>query len=462
MFYGREKELKKLNTLWKSNSFQMPIIYGRRRVGKTYLINEFCKDKETIFFCATQNTAESNLIKLSQAVNTFHNNIQATYDSFEKLFEAVANLAKDKQLILVIDEYPYLAKSFPAISSILQYFIDHYFKETKLFLILCGSSMSFMEKQVLNYESPLYGRRTAQMKILPFDYFSTALMFPNYTLEEKALAYGITGGVPMYASILSKYSSLKEALLNEMFDNDGYLFQEPSTILQMELREPDNYNAIIESIANGASKASDISSKCHIDSNICTKYLSKLIELGILKKEMPVGSQNKKAVIYQIADPIFRFWYRFVYRNMSSILTQRIEMFYESEIEKYYHEYMGLVFEDMCKDYLVYHSNYVQFPLGDIGQWWGVQRIDGQNIALQIDIVITSVDGKQCVVGECKYTNALVSLDVLEDLIKESEFAYPYTELQFYVFSLSGFTKQASEFAKDKSITLITLKDLYD
>ena len=214
MFLAREKELTALNKLWNSDRFEMVVIYGRRRVGKTALINEFCIDKKAIIHISTEFSMQLNLESFSKEATYCIYKNASLFSSFEELFEFLYKIALDERIIIAIDEYPYLAKAYPEISSLLQKYIDSKFKDTRLMLILCGSSMSFMENQVLGYQSPLYGRRTAQMKILPFDYRETALMFPHYTYEEKAIAYGITGGIPLYAQILTRHRTLKEALLD--------------------------------------------------------------------------------------------------------------------------------------------------------------------------------------------------------------------------------------------------------
>ena len=195
MFIGREQELKRLNRMYESEKLEVAVIYGRRRVGKTTLINEFCKDKKTVFFAAQENSIEQNLLELSNSIAQVDKQgsvANVMYRSFADALLRLEELAKEERLVFVIDEYPYLAQADKGISSLLQNFLDHQFKSTKLFLILCGSSMSFMENQVLGYQSPLYGRRTAQFKILPFDYFDTGKWFPEYSYEEKAIMYGVT------------------------------------------------------------------------------------------------------------------------------------------------------------------------------------------------------------------------------------------------------------------------------
>ena len=175
MFIGRDSELKKMNQMYESGKLEVAIVYGRRRVGKTTLITEFCKNKKTVFFAAQESNANQNLETFSNAIAEVEKNssVSMIFRSFRDAFTRLAEIAASERLIVVIDEYPYLAGAEKSISSLLQNYLDHQFKNTKLFLILCGSSMSFMKKQVLGYQSPLYGRRTAQFKILPFHYLDT-------------------------------------------------------------------------------------------------------------------------------------------------------------------------------------------------------------------------------------------------------------------------------------------------
>jgi AAA+ ATPase superfamily predicted ATPase len=178
MFLGRGQELKKLNKRYVDGRFECVVIYGRHRMGKTVLINEFCKGKDVIYFSALNATETENLRALSRSIHTFKNAETAPVAEYQSLEDALAEisiLAKQQRVVFVIDEYPYFARSNPAVSSRIQHLIDHVWSESKLFLILCGSSMSFMEYQVWSYESPLYGRRTAQLKIEPMDYRKTAV-----------------------------------------------------------------------------------------------------------------------------------------------------------------------------------------------------------------------------------------------------------------------------------------------
>ena len=200
MFIGRERELASLNKLYISDKFEFVVIYGRRRVGKTAIINQFIGDKKAIYFMGVESNVKQNLENFSNNIMELGIGIRAetAFVSFQAALEYVFKLAEKERLILVIDEYPYVARSSQSLASTLQMLIDKYKDNSKLMLILCGSSMSYMEDHVLAYKAPLYGRRTSQMKILPFGFADTCRCFKNFSNEDKAMIYGIVGGTPQY------------------------------------------------------------------------------------------------------------------------------------------------------------------------------------------------------------------------------------------------------------------------
>jgi len=462
MFIGRGEELNRLQRMYQSNKLEVAIIYGRRRVGKTTLINEFCKGKKTIFFAALESNAEQNLESLSDSISqclSSDSSARIRYRSFNDALTKVAEIAKEERLILVIDEYPYLAQAEHGISSLLQNFIDHQFKDTRLFVILCGSSMSFMENQVLGYKSPLYGRRTAQFKVMPFDYRDTGKWFPEYSYAEKAIMYGVTGGIPMYLEQFSPESSVRDNLLDGIFSRNAVLFEEPANLLKQELREPATYNAIISAIASGKSKLSEISSTTGLETGNCTKYISNLISLGIVKREVPVTEQSSRRPIYLIADQYFRFWYSFVPQNMAAIMSGRIEQSFSTAVENRLNDYMGLTFEAMCQDYIMYYDDDLPFDIGAVGQWWGSNPKTHKQA--QIDIVVTSADRRRGIIGSCKFRNQLLGVDEY-DLMKEYADAMGKIDERFYYFfSKSGFADSIKKCSSGEAVRLITIEEMY-
>lgn len=461
-FYCREDELRKLNKRYAGGQFECIVIYGRRRVGKTALINEFCKDKPTIFFSALNTTGKENLEALSRSIMSFERPDSESvpeFSSYDAALNELTSLSKEKRIVFVIDEYPYLAKAKPAISAMLQHIIDHRWAESRMFLILCGSSMSFMENQVLGKESPLYGRRTGQFKIEPLDYKETAVFHPDLSAEDHSLVYGITGGVPHYINKLDIRGSVDEALLDNFFDRSSYLYEEPGNLLKQELREPAIYNAIIKAIAEGASRMNEIKMKVGEENSLISKYLKTLIDLGVVRKETPVTEKLGKKTIYLLADNFFRFWYRFVPVNMSAIDSGRIVKIYPHAVKQYLPDYMGLIFEKMCQDYLLYYSDNLPIELNEIGQWWGTDP--GERKQVQIDIVGTPVEGKEYIIGSCKYRNEKIGVDELERMRHYAVVFGKGDHYHYYIFSKGGFTEGLLQAQERGEVRLIALEDLY-
>lgn len=448
MFIGREKELKVLNNLYTSEKFEFAVIYGRRRVGKTALINEFIGDKKSIYFMGVESNTKQNLENFSKSIIEYSSGIVAdtSFQSFQAALEYVFELSKNERLILAIDEYPYVARYSKSLASTIQMLIDKYKDISKMMLILCGSSMSYMEDNVLAYKAPLYGRRTAQMKILPFDFEETCRYFKNFSAEDKALIYGIVGGTPQYLLQINDKLSVEENIKNTYLNPASFLFEEPTNLLKQEVREPAIYTAIITAIATGASRMSEISTKVGEDTNVCTSYIKNLINLGIVQKENPYGEKNSRKSVYYIEDNMFRFWYRFVLENNSLIVRGAAERVYK-RIEPYLSNYMGKVFEDICTQYLWKELLDGRCPVefNSLGRWWGNDPVEKKQT--EIDIM-GEQDKDTALFGECKWTNEKVDLGVLEMLVKRSRL-FSYTNVHYYLFSKSGFTKGCIDKAEE-------------
>ena len=465
MFVGRHQELEQLNQAYQENDFQFTVIYGRRRIGKTSLINEFLKDKKAIYYVALEENAEDNLKRFSDAISIFKNTDQGgkeKFANFEECFKEITRLAQKQRVILVIDEFPYLAKAYPTISSMLQSYIDHEFKETNLFLILCGSSMSFMERQVLGYQSPLYGRRTLALKLEPFKLSEAHEMLPKLSKEDAFIINTVCGGVPQYLSYMSDSMSVADNIKKNFLSKSGRLFDEPNNLLQQELRDPTNYNSIINAIASGASKHSKIAQSAHLQTGPLTTYLNNLIDLGIVEKKLPVTEQKKsksKNIVYRICDGMFRFWYTFVGKQTDLIERGLTDLAWV-KVQKGLSDFMGPEFEKYSQDFMwsqEIKEKIVPNPFIHLGNWWGTDKRTHQQV--ELDIVGFSDDERDGYFGECKWKNEPISRSVLEKLITNSEiFKYPIKH--YYLFSKSGFTDSCQELAEKINCQLFTFEKM--
>lgn len=459
MFIGREQELHTLNKLYNSGRFEFVVIYGRRRVGKTALISEFTKDKDTIFFTGVETNAKQNLDNFSRCIMEYNTGmvVDSSFLSFQSALEYVFELAKAKRIVLVIDEYPYVARASKSLASTLQLLIDKNKDNSKLFIILCGSSMSYMDDHVLAYKAPLYGRRTAQFKIKPFDFFESCRCFEKLSGVDKALAYGIVGGTPQYLMQLDDNLSIEENIKNTHLNPSSFIFEEPNNLLKQEVREPAIYNAVITAIAAGCSKMNEISNKIGEDTSVCATYIKNLIALGIVKKESPYGEKSSRKTIYSIEDNMFRFWYRFVPENTSIISRGAIDLAYR-RIAPDLSSYMGGVFEKICKQYLwkLLLKGECAINFSDIGRWWGTNP----KTKSQEEIDIMGTDKDSALFGECKWTNEKIGLGVLETLVERGSL-FNYEQKYFYLFAKTGYTKACQDRAAEMgNATLIAYTDM--
>lgn len=460
MFIGRENELNALERLYRSDKFEFAVIYGRRRVGKTALINHFIDGKKAIYFMGVESNEKQNLENLSKSIIEFSSGIQAEtyFSSYQAALEYVFKLAEEERIILAIDEYPYVARASKSLASTLQMLIDKYKDESKMMLILCGSSMSYMEDQVLAYKSPLYGRRTAQMKITPFDFEECCTYLRGLSDEDKALIYGIVGGTPQYLLQMSDKLSVEENIKNTYLNPMSFLYEEPVNLLKQEVREPAIYNAIITAIATGSSRMSEIATKIGESTTTCTAYIKNLINLGIIKRETPYGEKTSKKTIYSIEDNMFYFWYRFVLENSSVIARGAANLVYK-RIETQLSDYMGRIFEEICTQYLWKQLLSGNMPIEfiSLGRWWG--NDPRKRSQTEIDIM-GEQDDNSAIFAECKWRNENVDLNVLETLIERSGL-FNYTKNHYFLFSKTGFTKGCVEKAIEMgNVTLVKYEDI--
>ncbi|KJS21598.1 MAG: ATPase [Clostridiaceae bacterium BRH_c20a] len=461
MFIGRKRELDDLNRRYENDKFEFAVMYGRRRVGKTTLINEFVKDKEIIFYTGIEGNEKENLEGLSKSIYSLSQDFADTsssFASFQEALETAFKISEKRRIVFVIDEYPYIAGSYKALSSILQILIDRNKDTSKMFLILCGSSLSFMESQVLGYKSPLFGRRTCQYKIMPFDYFETKDYYNKFSSTDLAVIYGITGGIPLYMSLMNDNLSVEENIKTNFLVPNAYLFEEPANLIKQECRDPAQYNSIIKAIATGSSRMSEICSKTGLDTGLTTSYLHKLMSLGIVKKEMPFGTDSSRKTIYALEDSMFRFWYRFIPDNLATINRGLTDVVYK-KIAPQITSFMGGVFEEISKQYLweLNRQGKAAVTFTDLGRWWGN---DPKNkCEAEVDIMGTS-DDKTALFCECKWTNENVDTGVLDTLVERSKL-FSFTNVYLYLFTKTGFTKGCIDKAKELgNVELITFDEM--
>lgn len=371
----------------------------------------------------------------------------SAYGSFEALFDSLAEASRDKRLVFVIDEYPYLAAALPEISSILQRYCDHVWQQGQLQLILSGSSMSFMEEQVLGAKSPLYGRRTAQILLKPFNFFESRAMLPAFSLDDCAVLHHASGGIPEYQRHINQNNSLQTNLTEMFLYPEGRLFEEPSNLLKQELREPRVYNSILDAIASGASKNNEIATKIGMESPALNRYLSSLEELSILLRDKPIGEKQGRKTIYRIKDGSFRFWYRFVLPNLSAVMSGLGTQIFEKMVKPHLNTFMGQGFEDIFFDFFDDCQAKGSLPdlVGDRGRWWG----NNPKLKQEEEIDLLAYGNEWTFFGEAKWRNKTLDMDVVKELERKSLLIR--ADKRFYLlFSKSGYTSGVKEYAAQR------------
>ena len=470
-FIGRERELQALESVYKKPGFQMAVVYGRRRVGKSTLLAKFIADKKAIFYTATKVGAERNRILLGkQVISALAGNVgNVMFPTMEDLLSFVGNHLPEEKLVFVIDELPYLVEKDEGLLSVFQKFIDHEWREANLFLIFCGSALSFMQNKVLSEKSPVFGRRSMQLELLPFSYLEAAHFVPEYSLEEKAIVYGITGGIGQYLSLIDTSKSLDENIAELFFEKTGYLYEETRNFLTQEFEDVSMANAVIEKLASGENTVNLISDKIHEKPQTVLYTLEKLMSVGLVEKKHCITEEkNRKKTRYVLKDTMFRFWYAFVPEAVSLIELGNGEVYYERIVKPRLHSFMGSVFEDMCRFFTLQKGAQGDFHcfITQTGTWWGMEEVrdaygSKTYVTADVDVVGLAPLEKAMVVGECKFKGEKLDKAVYETLVRRSRvIPSGYATVRFLLFSLGGFSEW---FEKEKPdmVNLYTLEDLY-
>ena len=458
VFRGRTLELGILDKKFKQDGFVMTILYGRRRIGKTMLINKFMSEhacKKISFTSVERGELEllsmmTDSVLASLAPDMVGN---ISFNSFESLFDYVGKFAEKERIIFFIDEYPYLAKQCPYIQSVLQKVIDTKWKNGNLFFILCGSLVSFMKDEVLAESAPLHGRSNLELNLKPFNYIETAAFLDGYTNEEKAICYGLSNGVAKYIEQFDTSVSLEDNVIEQFYSIGGYFSEEQvKTVLTNEKQNPALYNSIISAVATGHTKNSEIAS-C-VGSDDISYPLRVLTNAEILEKRL-----SAKKTYYVLNDSMLQFWFKYVNRATSLINAGNGKAYFDSNVKEHIHDYMGKVFEKMAKEYLLIHAGTDGLPvLTDITDYQ-TTILDEKKNKQQIEIDLIGKNGKDILlVGECKFKNSQFNKVDYENFMNKVKYL-SITNPLICLFSLNGFSDYVRE--NSNGCRLICLDDMY-
>lgn len=473
MFIGRKYELDFLNEHYNSGKAELIVLYGRRRVGKTELLTEFCKGKKHIFYSCNEYTNEKQLREFGNKflpTNPPLAGIIKQLSDWESAFSFIGEYDQSERMIVVIDEFPYMVNADESIPSVLQNLWDHNLKDKNIMIILSGSSMSFIEKKILAYKKPLYGRTTGICKLEPLPYYDAIKFFPNYSDEDKVITYSVLGGIPHYLKQFDDKKTLEQNIKSCILSKSSVLYDEVDFLLHQELREPAVYITIIEAIALGCNKFSEISEKSTVDTSRLSVYLKNLTELGIIKKELPALSKTKDTIKksqgeYIISDSFFRFYYTYVYPHKSDLDTNNVDMVYKYCVKDTLHDFASKAFENISIRYLQLQSSQDKLPtfFSSFARWWGkVTRQDEngkpRSVSEEIDVVAIDHTGHEYLIGECKFTNEAFDMQQLRKMKDKVPFQ---GKCHFYLFSLNGFTDAViSEADSNQNIYLVSIADM--
>ena len=460
-FVNRHKELEFLKSEYNANRSSLVIVYGRRRVGKTALIAKFLESHpDSLYFLATEESEVQNLNAFKAEVAEFTGNELLRNASVDWLsvFKFLNDYPTKTKKIIVIDEFQYIGKSNPAFPSIMQKVWDTMLQKANVMLILCGSLISLMKSQTLDYSSPLYGRRTGQIRLrqIPFRYYHE--FFEGRSDDELIPFYAVTGGVPKYIESFLGYNDIYQGIEGKILDADSFLYEEPYFLLQKEVTEIGSYFSLLKTIALGKRKLSEIASYLGLKQTNLPKYLKVLMDLDLIEREVPVTEtfpEKSKNGLYRLTDNFLAFWFRFIYPNRPFI--EKGESSYVlSEIKKgLIQNHVSYVYEDVCRE-KVWEFSFAQawpFPIVKVGRYWGP-------LCGETDIVALDDSGHNLVVGECKYSSSPKGIDVLRNLQAKGEALARHMgaeNIEYILFSKAGFTEDLLNEAKEnQTIKLVS------
>ncbi|WP_031491361.1 ATP-binding protein [Succinivibrio dextrinosolvens] len=458
-FVDRLDEMSTLENEYRRHSASFVVVYGRRRVGKTELIRHFIKEKPSLYFLASEESESLNRESFKrQAADYLNDDLlrEAAIERWELIFERLVASSDSKRLVIVIDEFQYIGKNNPAFLSVFQGIWDNLLSKNNVMVILCGSLVSMMMSQTLNYDSPLYGRRTAQIRLRPikFEYYNEFFDF-QYSEEELVKRYSLTGGVPKYIEMFQNSSDLNRAIQESLLNVSSYLYDEPNFLLQKEVSEIGSYFSILRTIAEGNHKVSSIAALVQQKQTNLPRYLKVLVDLDLLEREVPVTENNpdkSKKGQYQIRDNFLRFWFKFIYPNRSYVEMSQSDVVMNRLSKNFIDGHVSYVFEQICQEKLWNLSANGKLPgiLERIGRWWDNSH--------EIDVVGLSESDNLLVAGECKFWNGPVGSNILSQLEHKTTFIDWHKDSRkniYIIFSINGFTDELKAVAKDRDDVML-------
>ncbi len=454
-FVGREREIAILQSEWESDQARMLILYGRRRVGKTRLVTHWINNvtPRALYWVAEPTSSVDQLRSFSQALFGFESSSPVpedfSYGSWAQAFEQAARMAKYERFALVLDEFTYLIALEQGIAGILQNAWDHQLKNSNIFLIISGSHVGMMERGVLSYQAPLYGRATSKLHLQPLPFKATKGMFPNYKADERVALYAIFGGVPAYWEQFDPNLILDRNIKQHLLGDANLNEDEPRLLLQDFVSDIHNYASILRAIAYGYRTPKEIASAAGLNERHISMYLSNLLQTGFVERRVPViETSTSRQGRHHIIDPFLRFHYRFLSRRQAQLaLGVRDQAL--AEIKKHLLDFIGThTWEELCREWLLRASgkNLLPFLPDQVGSIW--------NRGAQIDVAGINFMDKTLILGECKWDRHPKDVGTLEKLIDKTDKVLP-KDGQWKVFYLGfarrGWTSNAIEFARGEA-----------
>ena len=446
-FINREIELKRIKNLLSSDKFEFIVIYGRRRVGKTALLKKVIENRKALYFLCARRNIRYNLRKFSYKVCEFLNIPKVEFKSFLEAFEAI--LSKEKNPIVVMDEFGYLVEKDEGILSDFQEIVDEVLKDTKAKLILCGSYVSVMQGRVIGKKSPLYGRNTMQLNLKPLKFRHLFEWFPKIKFEDALKIYAVTSGIPKYLEFFEG-RDVESEIAEKFFDSSSFLYNDAVNLLSEELRDYSTYFQILEAIALGYTKITEIGNYAFVEAKDVYFYLKNLMSLGIVERVIPILAPRKgRRGIYKIKDNYFRFWFKFISEFQEEIESYAQDIAIEN-FRKKFNTYLGEVFEDLCLELV---KNLRFLPFTKIGKWWHKDK--------EIDIVALNERTKEILFCECKWQNKVNAKKIAKELAEKSQYVQWHNEerKEYFAIFAKSFSKRISEF-EGKKVYCFDLKDL--